>query len=85
MGLAVIHVPIPSSILVRHYQNKDPRDRILNSLYDVQTFLFLIKEGLKKQNKNKNKTKQKQNKTKQNKQRKEKKNYAEGDDLEDNL
>ena len=75
MGLAVIHVPIPSSILVRHYQNKDSRDRILNSLYDVQTFLFLIKEGLKK----------KQNKTKQNKQRKEKKNYAEGDDLEDNL
>ena len=75
MGLAVIHVPIPSSILVRHYQNKDSRDRILNSLYDVQTFLFLIKEGLKK----------KQNKTKQNKQQKEKKNYAEGDDLEDNL
>ena len=81
MGLAVIHVPIPSSILVRHYQNKDPRDRILNSLYDVQTFLFLIKEGLKKQNKNK--TKQKQNKTKQTAKRK--KNYAEGDDLEDNL
>ena len=76
MGLAVIHVPIPSSILVRHYQNKDPRDRILNSLYDVQTFLFLIKEGLKKQ-------KQKQNKTKQ--KAKRKKNYAEGDDLEDNL
>ena len=75
MGLAVIHVPIPSSILVRHYQNKDPRDRILNSLYDVQTFLFLIKEGLKKQ-------KQKQNKTKS---EKKKKNYAEGDDLEDNL
>ena len=81
MGLAVIHVPIPSSILVRRYQNKDPRDRILNSLYDVQTFLFLIKEGLKKQNKNK--TKQKQNKTKQTAKRK--KNYAEGDDLEDNL
>ena len=81
MGLAVIHVPIPSSILVRHYQNKDSRDRILNSLYDVQTFLFLIKEGLKKQNKNK--TKQKQNKTKQTAKRK--KNYAEGDDLEDNL
>ena len=71
MGLAVIRAPIPSSILVGHYQNKDSRDRILNSLYDVQTFLFLIKEGLKKQ--------------KQNKQRKEKKNYAEGDDLEDNL
>ena len=74
MGLAVIHVPIPSSILVRHYQNKDSRDRILNSLYDVQTFLFLIKEGLKKK---------KQNKTKQTAKRK--KNYAEGDDLEDNL
>ena len=73
MGLAVIHVPIPSSILVRHYQNKDSRDRILNSLYDVQTFLFLIKEGLKT----------KQNKTKQTAKRK--KNYAEGDDLEDNL
>ena len=76
MGLTVIHVPIPSSILVRHHQNKDSRDRILNSLYDVQTFLFLIKEGLKKQ-------KQKQNKTKQ--KAKRKKNYAEGDDLEDNL
>ena len=74
MGLAVIHVPIPSSILVRHYQNKDSRDRILNSLYDVQTFLFLIKEGLKKQ---------KQNKRKQTAKRK--KNYAGGDDLEDNL
>ena len=73
MGLAVIHVPIPSSILVRHYQNKDSRDRILNSLYDVQTFLFLIKEGLK--NKKKNKTNSE----------KKKKNYAEGDDLEDNL
>ena len=75
MGLAVIHVPIPSSILVRHYQNKDSRDRILNSLYDVQTFLFLIKEGLTKQ-------KQKQNKTNS---EKKKKNYADGDDLEDNL
>ena len=74
MGLAVIHVPIPSSILVRHHQNKDSRDRILNSLYDVQTFLFLIKKGLKKQ---------KQNKTKQTAKRK--KNYADGDDLEDNL
>ena len=63
MGLAVIHVPIPSSILVRHRQNKDSRDRILNSLYDVQTFLFLIKEGLKKQ-------KQKQNKTKSEKKKK---------------
>ena len=75
MGLAVIRAPIPSSILVGHYQNKDSRDRILNSLYDVQTFLFLIKEGLKK--------KTKQNKTKQTAKRK--KNYAEGDDLEDNL
>ena len=75
MGLAVIRYPIPSSILVRHYQNKDSRDRILNSLYDVQTFLFLIKEGLTKQ-------KQKQNKTNS---EKKKKNYADGDDLEDNL
>ena len=62
-------------MLVRHYQNKDSRDRILNSLYDVQTFLFLIKEGLTKQ-------KQKQNKTNS---EKKKKNYADGDDLEDNL
>ena len=75
MGLAVIRAPIPSSILVGHYQNKDSRDRIFSIPYATyKRSYFWLKKALKKT---------KQNKTKQTAKRK--KNYAEGDDLEDNL